>query len=90
MFLFIYTDKFVPLFLYAFIMLIFQIKRIFQVKNGLTTLLLCFSLKMPKIWVSRTMLNGEKKEDGLRREEIEWTKLFHKGILHCGCTRNET
>ena len=75
MFLFIYTDKFVPLFLYAFIMLIFQIKRIFQVKNGLTTLLLCFSLKMPKIWVSRTMLNGEKKRGwpSKRRDRMDKT-----------------
>ena len=32
-------------------------------KNGLTTSLL-FS-KMPKIWVGRTTINGEKKEDGL-------------------------
>ena len=29
-------------------------------KNGLTTLLLFF-LKMPKIWVSQMMLNGEKQ-----------------------------
>ena len=76
MFLFIYTDKFVPLFIYAFIMLIFQIKRIFQVKNGLTTLLLCFSLKMPKIWVSRTMLNGEKKEDGLQKRKDRMDKTL--------------
>ena len=30
-----------------------------------TSLLLRF-LKMPKIWVGRTTLNGEKKEDGLK------------------------
>ena len=41
----------------------FRLKELFQVKNGLTTPLL-FS-KMPKIWVGRTTLNGEKKEDGL-------------------------
>ena len=53
-------------------MLIFQIKELFQVKNGLTTSLLfvlfCFVFFkiMPKIWVGRTTLNGEKREDGLR------------------------
>ena len=40
-------------------------------KNGLTTSLQCtFFLKMPKIWVGRTTLNGEKKEDGLTNKEI--------------------
>ena len=33
-------------------------------KNGVTTSLLLF-LKMPRIWVGRTTVNGEKKEDGL-------------------------
>ena len=42
----------------------FRLKELFQVKNGLTRSLLFF-LKMPKIWVGRTTLNGEKKEDGL-------------------------
>ena len=37
-------------------------------KNGLTTLLLFFFLKMPKIWVGQTTINGEKTEDGLREE----------------------
>ena len=41
----------------------FRLKELFQVKNGLTTSLLFF-LKMPKIWVGRTTVNGEKK-DGL-------------------------
>ena len=56
-----YTVKnvyvFVPVFLYAVTMLIFHIKKLFEVKNGLTTSL----LKMPTIWVGRTTLNGEKK-----------------------------
>ena len=41
----------------------FRLKELFQVKNGLTTslLLLLFFLKMPKIWVGRMTLNGEKK-----------------------------
>ena len=43
----------------------FRLKELFQVKNGLTTSLLFFFLKMLKIWVGQTTLNGEKKEDGL-------------------------
>ena len=44
----------------------FRLKELFQVKNGVTTLLLFFFfLKMAKIWVSWTTVNGEKKEDGL-------------------------
>ena len=44
----------------------FRLKELFQAKNGLTTSLLFFFLKMPQIWVSRTTtLIGEKKEDGL-------------------------
>ena len=37
----------------------FRLKELFQVKNGVTTSLLFF-LKMPKIWVGRTKVNGEK------------------------------
>ena len=44
----------------------FRLKELFQVKNGVTTSLLFFFLKMPKNWVSWTTVNGEKKEDGLR------------------------
>ena len=45
----------------------FRLKELFQVKNGVT-MSLFFSVfsKMPKIWVSQGMVNGEKKEDGLR------------------------
>ena len=42
----------------------FRLKELFQAKNGLTTSLLFF-FKTPKIWVGRTTLNGEKKEDSL-------------------------
>ena len=53
---------FVPVFLYAVTVLIFHIKRIlFQVKNGVTTSLLFFVLKMPNIWVGRMTVNGERK-----------------------------
>ena len=46
----------------------FRLKELFQMKNGLTTSLLFFFffLKMPKIWVGWTTLNGVIKEDGLR------------------------
>ena len=45
----------------------FRLKELFQVKNGVTTSLLFFVFsKMPKIWVGRATVNGEKKEDGLR------------------------
>ena len=43
----------------------FRLKELFQVKNGVTTTLLFFFLKMPKIGVGWTTVNGEKKEDGL-------------------------
>ena len=61
-----YTVKnapvFVPVFLYAVTMLIFQTKRIISNEkwfNYVDSLL--FSFLMPKIWVGQTMLNGEKK-----------------------------
>ena len=66
-----YTFKnvpvFVPVFLYAVTMLIFQMKRIISSEKWLNYVVtfFFFFLKMPKIWVGRTTLNGEKKEDGL-------------------------
>ena len=42
----------------------FRLKELFQVKNGSTTSLPFFK-KMPKLWVGRTTLNGEKKVDGV-------------------------
>ena len=45
-------------------MLIFQIKRIISSEKWFNYVV-TFFLKMPKIWVGRTTLNGEKKEDGL-------------------------
>ena len=45
-------------------MLIFQIKKIISSEKWFNYVV-TFFLKMPKIWVGRTMLNGEKKkEDG--------------------------
>ena len=61
--------KIVPVFLYAVTMLIFYIKRIISSEKWLNYVVTFFSffffLKMPKIWVGRTTLNGEKTEDGL-------------------------
>ena len=46
-------------------MLIFQIKRIISSEKWFNYVVPLFFLEMPKIWVDRTMLNREKKEDGL-------------------------
>ena len=57
---------FMFLFLFFSVLLLcsfFRLKELFQVKNGVTMSLLF--LKMPKIWIGRTTVNGEKKEDGL-------------------------
>ena len=60
-----YTVKnvpvFVPVFLYAVTMLIFQIKRIISSEKWFNYVVTFFFWKMPKIWVGRTTLNGEKK-----------------------------
>ena len=53
-----------PFFSTPLICSFFRLKELFQLKNGVTTSLLFF-WKMPKIWVARTTVNGEKKEDGL-------------------------
>ena len=42
----------------------FRLKELFQVKNAVTTSLLFFLLKMPKIWGGRTRVKGEKKKGG--------------------------
>ena len=45
-------------------------------KSSLTaSFLVLFFLKMPKNWVGRTTLNGEKKEDGL---------IVSDETTHCG------
>ena len=44
----------------------FRLKELFQVNNCVTTSLLFFFLKMLKIWVGQTTVNGERKEDGLK------------------------
>ena len=52
---------FVPVFLYAVTMLIFQNKRIISSEKRLNYVVTFFFLKMPKIWVGRTTANGEKR-----------------------------
>ena len=56
----------------------FRLKELFQVKNGLTTSLLFFFL-MPKIWVGRTTLKGEKKRG--------WPQLLERNHNDCGTQR---
>ena len=56
-------------FSYAVTMLIFQIKRIISNEKWCNYVVTFFFLKRPKIWVGWTMLNGEKKEDGLIQNE---------------------
>ena len=60
-----YTVKNLPVFLYAVTILIFQIERIISSEKWFNYAI-TFFLKMPKIWLSQTKLNREKKEDGLK------------------------
>ena len=61
----------------------FRLKELFQVENGLSSTSLLLFLKMPKIWVSQTTLNGEKKEDGLKDEKILFSaNLLKKNLLY--------
>ena len=56
----------------------FRLKELFQVKNGLTTSLpfFFFFLKIPKIWVGRKTLYGEKEKDGLN-----FAKLYRYDVM---------
>ena len=58
----------------------FRLKELFQVKNAVTTSLLFFLLKMPKIWVGRTMVNGEKKRGwaNIKKNKANKTKQRKK------------
>ena len=53
-------------------------KNLFHVKNGLTTSLLFFFLKMLKIWVGRTTLDGEKKRMVLLH--VHMYRNFHYSV----------
>ena len=52
-----------------------------------TSLSIFFFWKMPKIWVGRTTLNGEKKGDGLivavvlSKREVKC--IAQRGVVHC-------
>ena len=70
---------FVPVFLYAVTMLIFQIKRIISSEKWFNYVV-TFFLKMPKIWVGRTTLNGEKKK--------RMAKLAKKLAIFTGLVQN--
>ena len=78
---------FVLVFLCAVTMLIFQIKRIISNEkwfNYIVTFFLFF-LKMPKIWVGWTTLNGEKKEDGLNGLNKS-SFYFNRPLYTNGCS----
>ena len=70
----------------------FRLKELSQVKNGVTTSLLFFFLKMPKIWVGRTTVNGEKKEDGLMYDKVtsDNSSLSLSHNKHCTKNKLET
>ena len=58
----------------------FRLKELFQVKNAVTTSLLFFLLKMPKIWVGRTTVKGEKKRGwaNIKKKKANKTKQRKK------------
>ena len=76
----IYCKKcscFVPVFLYAVTKLMFQIKRIISREKWFNYIVTFFFEKiMPKIWVGRTTLNREKKEDSQRRSSPLWMQVL--------------
>ena len=60
-----------------------RLKELFQVKNGLTRSLLFWGGgECQKIWVGRTTLNGEKKEDGLMTLEDNPCNICYIGGIH--------
>ena len=68
----IYCKKLFLFFSMLLLCSFFRLKELFQVKNGLTTSLLLV-LKMLKIWVGRTTLNGGKKKRGWPNENLNST-----------------
>ena len=52
----------------------FRLKGLFQVKNAVTTSLLFFLLKVPKIRVGRTTVKGEKKRGWANIKKKKQTK----------------
>ena len=70
---------FVPVFLNAVTMLIFRLKELFQVKNGLTTSLLLFFFENVKTLA--------RSDDAKRRKKRGWPQVnvepVHKEIFNC-------
>ena len=64
---------FVPVFLDAITKLIFEIKRITSSEKWCKYVVTFFFLKMPKIWVGRTTVKGEKKRG--------WPYYYYLGLL---------
>ena len=66
----------------------FRLKELFQVKNGVSTSLVFFFLKMPKIWVGWTTVNRKKKrmtkctEISLENFYVNGQKCY-KELLRC-------
>ena len=61
-------------------MLIVQIKIIISSEKWFNYVVTSFFFfKMPRIWVGRTTLNREKKEDGLI-EPVDDNKIIHVGL----------
>ena len=69
-------------------MLIFQIKRIISSEKWFSYVVTFFFLflKMPKIWVDQTTLNGEEKEDGLKA--ITLASHDHKDLVQIWLIKN--
>ena len=68
-----------------FTMLIFQTERIISSEKWFNYVI-TFFLKMPKIWVSQTTLNREKKEDGLKDKKILFSgNLLKENLSIEGC-----
>ena len=79
---------FVPVFLYAVTMLIFQIKIIISSEKWCNYIVSFFFFKMPKIWVGRTTVNRKKKrmikctEISLENFYVNGQKCY-KELLRC-------
>ena len=74
-----HTVKNVPVFLYAVTMLNFQIKRIISSEKRLSYVVTFFFLKMPKIWVGRTTVNGERGWPNVQFKRIK-TIIVKPGV----------
>ena len=68
----------------------FRLKESFKMKNSLTTSLLFFFWKMPKIWVGQTTIKGEKKRGSPYSRNKFCLIYSHLVICFCGWQRNYT